>query len=152
MKTYFLLIILILLSCNQSNKSPKGYNIVKLYEYNGKPWDTDANTNKLYTDYHSDRSLYFKIEELNYSLKSSFTTNPKIDSILFRANYQKYRPRPQCPIGFDRILLLKEDSKIKYMVKFNEYCGECFLIDYQTNDINYLKVGYDDFLKTLKTK
>ncbi|GAE64423.1 hypothetical protein SAMN05421692_0559 [Chryseobacterium indologenes] len=152
MKAYFFLIPLILLSCNQSYKSPNGYNVIELYEYNGQPWNADASNNKLYRDYRSDGILYFKMAKLNYSLKRSIIANSTIDSIFFRTSYQKYRPRPQCPIGFNRILLLKSHSTIKYVIKFNDYCEECFVINYQTNNINYLKIGYDDFAEILKSK
>ena len=86
MKNYLLLFMLILVSCNKSYNSPYGYNIIKLYEYNGKPWDNNATHNKIYNSHGSDISLYSKIEKLNYGLKKSFMTNQKIDSLLFRGN------------------------------------------------------------------
>ena len=149
MKVYFVLLTIILVSCSKHYKSPYGYDIIKLYKYNGKPWDTDASNNKLYNSYNSEKALYFKIRELNYSLKESFKANAEIDSILFTKNHEKYRPRPKCPVGFNHILLLYKDSKLKYIVKFNEYCEECFLID-SKNDFYYLKMGYDDFIKLVE--
>lgn len=124
MKFFFFLFALILVSCTNSYKSPYGYNTIILYEYNGKPWDSGAMHNKLYNGELSDNSLYFKIEKLNYSLKKTFFTNPKIDSILFRENYDKIIENPECPAGNNRILLLSEDSHLKYVVKINGYCNQ----------------------------
>lgn len=149
MKIYCLLTISILLSCSKSYKSPQGYNDIKMYEYIGKPWDDDATDNLIYSSRYTESSLYTKIEKLNYKYKSNLTVNQRVDSALFRKNYNKYVLSPHCPIGYKNVLLLYHNNTLKYVVKFNEFCEEGFLINLSTKDVYYLDLGYNEFMKLI---
>lgn len=151
MKYIILLFILIMSSCQKSQySSPYGYNVIRLYEYNGKSWDDEAADNMIYKSQLSDNNLYSEIEKLNYSFKESFKPCMKLDSILFKEKYEEYMPEPRCPAGYNHVLLLYDGSKLKYAVKFNEYCSACFLMNSDANKLYYLKFGYEDFMKLMK--
>ena len=141
--------ISILVSCNKSYKSPQEYSDIKMYEYMGKPWDDDAINNVIYSSRYTEISLYSKIEKLNYKYTSNLTVNQRIDSALFKKKYNKYVLSPNCPVGYKNVLLLYHDNTLKYVVKFNEFCEEGFLIDSNTKNVYYLDLGYDEFMQLI---
>lgn len=143
----------LLVSCNKEYSSSYGYDHIKVYEYNKKPWGSDASKNKLYLSEVSvqDRILYPKIGKLNFTLIDSLKPSQKIDSILFKGKYEEYFPRPNCPAGNNHILLFYKEDILKYVAKFSDYCDECFLINHSTGQRHYMKLGYNDFMKQVKT-
>ena len=154
MRFTILLFAFTLIYCSKNEySSPYGYDNIRMYEYNKKPWDNDAMYNKIYNSSNlsnDDKKLYYQIEKLNFNLKESFKSNLKVDSVFFKTKYREYRHKPNCPAGYNRILLLFKKSELKYAVKFSEYCDQCFLINFTTNKIHFLKIGYKDFLKLTK--
>lgn len=142
-----------LVSCNKEYSSSYGYDHIKEYKYNKKSGDSDTWKNKLHQSTLSDQDsiLYPKIEKLNFTLIDSLKPSHKIDSILFKARYDVYFPRPNCPAGNKHILLFYHGSVLKYVAKFNNYCDECFLINYTTRQSSYIQIGYKDFMKLVKS-
>lgn len=148
----FIVVLLLFSCCKKEYLSSYGYNHIKVYEYNKSPWDDGSSDNKLYMARLSkyDHILYSKIERMNYSFKESLNPSLKIDSLLFRNGYEDFLPEPTCPAGYNHILLFYDDMNLKYIVKFSEYCNECFLINHTAHKSYYLKIGYQQFMRIVK--
>ncbi|MFS4429336.1 hypothetical protein [Chryseobacterium sp. S90] len=153
MNIFKLVILLFFFSCcKKEYLSSYQYDHVEVYEYNKKPWDDAASGNKIYMSRLSkyDNSLYSKIQKMDYSFKESMKPSLKIDSLIFKNKYDYYLPEPTCPAGYNHVLLFYDNMNLKYILKFSEYCNECFLINHMTRKSYYLKIGYEEFMNTLK--
>lgn len=96
MRFTILLFAFTLICCSKNEySSPYGYDNIRMYEYNKKPWDNDAMYNKIYNSgnlSNDDKKLYYRIEKLNFNFKESFKSNLKIDSVFLKQNIRNTDP------------------------------------------------------------